>query len=249
MSGPRVTWLSPGDPPDAFPPVERALREPDGLLAAGGDLSPARLIAAYRRGIFPWYEEGQPLLWWSPDPRCVFLPGAFHLSRRLQRDFRKSTAEVRINTAFAEVIRSCAAPRATQQGTWITPAMAAAYEALHASGWAHSIEIWEAGALTGGLYGIAIGRSFFGESMFSRRSNASKVTLLFLSGLLLDGTLGMLDCQVQSPHLMSLGATMIPRASFTAKLDTLCEPVRPFRFAVDTPIPVPALLPAPPAAS
>ncbi len=238
----RITWLSPDAPPDAFPAVETALREPDGLLAAGGDLSIPRLLSAYRRGIFPWYESGQPLLWWAPDPRCVFLPGHFHLSRSLRRSVRRSAAEVRFNTAFASVVSACAAPRSSHDGTWITPEMAAAYEALHAAGWAHSIEIWEQGQLTGGLYGVAIGSAFFGESMFSRQTNASKMTLLFLSRLVDTGVLGLLDCQLASAHLLSLGAIMIPRTDFVTLLDRCCEPPEPFCFPETGPIPVSTLV-------
>jgi len=242
MTRARITWLSPDDPPDAFPPVEAALREPDGLLAAGGDLSVPRLLSAYRRGIFPWYESGQPFLWWAPDPRCVFLPGNFHVSRSLRRELRKSAAEIRLNSAFADVVRACAAPRTRHDGTWITPEMAAAYEALHAAGWAHSIEIWDQGQLTGGLYGVAIGNAFFGESMFSRRTNASKMTLLFLTRLIDTGRLGLLDCQLASAHLLSLGARMIPRTDFVALLDRCCEPPEPFRFPETGPLAVSALV-------
>ena len=170
----RIAWISANDPPDTFPDIGRAMREPDGLLAAGGDLSAARLLTAYRLGIFPWFDEGQPILWWSPDPRCVLLPGEFHASRRLRRELRRSGAEIRFNTSFDEVIARCADPRPGQYGTWITREMIAAYTRLHADGWAHSIEVWQRDALIGGLYGLAIGRVFFGESMFSLQSNASK---------------------------------------------------------------------------
>ncbi len=238
MSGNRVIWLSEDDPPDAFPPVASALREPDGLLAAGGDLGAGRLLAAYRRGIFPWYEDGQPLLWWSPDPRCVFLPGDYHVSRRLRRDLRRSAAELRFNTAFDEVVRACAGPRRYAQGTWITSDMIEAYAKLFDDGWAHSIEVWEDGTLAGGLYGVIIGRAMFGESMFSQRPNASKLALLSVAQLLDDGTLGLLDCQMQSPHLVSLGASNIPRAAFVGLLDGLCEPPARFENWPDDPIPV-----------
>jgi leucyl/phenylalanyl-tRNA--protein transferase len=223
MSNNRVVWLTENDPADAFPPVENALREPDGLLAAGGDLGVERLVAAYRRGIFPWYDEGQPILWWSPDPRCVFAKGDIHASRRLRRELRHSSAEVRINSAFADVIRACAGPRRYEQGTWITSDMIVAYEHLHREGWAHSIEVWQDDTLVGGLYGLIIGRVLFGESMFSLRSNASKIALLMLDRMLADDSLGIVDCQVQSSHLLAMGASVIPRADFIHKLDELCE--------------------------
>lgn len=229
MSNNRVVWLTADDPPTLFPPAETALREPNGLLAAGGDLSPERLLAAYQQGIFPWYEDGQPLLWWSPDPRCVFRKGDFHVSRRLRRELRRSTAEVRFNTAFADIIRACAAPRHYGQGTWITDDMIDAYERLHRAGWAHSIEVWQDDALIGGLYGLIIGRAVFGESMFSLRSNASKIALLTLDRMLSDGTFGIIDCQVRSSHLLSMGAAEIPRSSFIETLGRLCNTPSAFK--------------------
>lgn len=238
MSNRRVVWLSADDAPDAFPPVEDALLEPDGLLAAGGDLETPRLLAAYRRGIFPWYDEGQPLLWWSPDPRCVFERGDLHVTRRLRKAIRRSSLEIRINSAFADVITACAGPRRHQPGTWITPDMRAAYERLHREGWAHSIEVWRDRELAGGLYGVAIGRAFFGESMFSRESDASKLALLLIDQLLEDGRLGILDCQVRSPHLLSLGAATMPRTSFVTRLEALCNPPVPFADWPATPFPV-----------
>jgi leucyl/phenylalanyl-tRNA--protein transferase len=229
MSNNRVVWLTADDPPQLFPPVEIALREPNGLLAAGGDLSPERLLAAYQQGIFPWYDEGQPLLWWSPDPRCVFRRGDFHVSRRMRRELRRSPAEVRFNTAFAAIIRACAAPRRYGQGTWITDDMIEAYEHLHRAGWAHSIEVWQDDALIGGLYGLIIGRAVFGESMFSLRSNASKIALLTLDRMLSDGTFGIIDCQVRSSHLLSMGASEIPRSSFIETLGGLCDTPSAFK--------------------
>ncbi len=228
MSNNRVLWLSPDDPPDRFPPISAALHEPDGLLAAGGDLSTERLLFAYRNGIFPWYDQGQPLLWWSPDPRCVFMPGDFHISRRLQRELRQSSAEIRINTAFSEVIRACAGPRRSEQGTWITTDMIKAYEVLHKSGWAHSVEVWQSDELTGGLYGLCIGKAFFGESMFSRKSNASKLSLNYLADRLSAGDLELLDGQVVSGHLLSLGARILPRSEFLDRLKTACDPAVAF---------------------
>lgn len=232
----RVMWLSPGDPPDRFPPISAALHEPDGLLAAGGDLSTERLLFAYRSGIFPWCDEGQPLLWWSPDPRCVFLPDDFHISRRLRRELRQSTAEIRINTAFSEVIHACAGPRRSEQGTWITTDMIKAYEGLHEEGWAHSIEVWQFGKLVGGLYGLVIGKAFFGESMFSLTSNASKLALLYLADRLKASDLELLDCQVVSSHLLSLGARILPRNDFLHSLKTACNPIVPCRHWPRVPI-------------
>ncbi len=244
MNNNRVLWLSPDDPPDRFPPISAALHEPDGLLAAGGDLSTERLLFAYRSGIFPWYDDGQPLLWWSPDPRCVFMPGDLHISRRLQRELRRSTAEIRINTAFSDVIRACAEPRRSEQGTWITPEMIKAYEGLHRSEWAHSIEVWQSGELTGGLYGLAIGKAFFGESMFSLTPNASKLALLYLAAQLKARNLDLLDCQVVSSHLLSLGARIVPRSEFLHSLKTACDPAVPFVHSPERPIACSELLSA-----
>ena len=229
MSNNRVVWLSPDDPPESFPPVSAALSEPDGLLAAGGDLSAARLLYAYRHGIFPWYEDGQPLLWWSPEPRCVFEPGDFHISRRLRQQLRSTTAEIRVNTAFVDVIQACAGPRKSEQGTWITSAMKDAYVKLHKDGWAHSIEVWQDDVLSGGLYGIGIGAAFFGESMFSSTANASKMALLYLTNRLADGDLELLDCQLVSGHLVRLGARSISRQAFVQRLDSLCTPEKPLK--------------------
>lgn len=227
MANSRVLWLGPEDPPDTFPPLTSALKEPDGLLAAGGDLSAERLLYAYRSGIFPWYEEGQPLLWWSPDPRCVFLPGDHHVSRRLRRSLRQSTAELRFNTAFSEVISACAGPRRSEQGTWITAEMISAYENLRTLGWAHSVELWDAGELLGGLYGLAIGRAFFGESMFSAGADASKIVLLQLATMLDTGAFDLVDCQVVSSHLLRQGARVMPRDKFLRSLAAACQdPVR-----------------------
>lgn len=228
MSNNRIVWLSASDPCDAFPPLDAALADPDGLIAAGGDLGTKRLLYAYRHAIFPWYSEGQPILWWSPEPRCVFKPGDFHVSRRLRRYLRQSTAEVQFNTSFGEVIRACAAPRASETGTWITAEMIGAYERLHREGWAHSVEIWREGALIGGLYGLAIGQAFFGESMFSKEANASKIALLVLSAMMDSGAFGVLDCQLVSGHLRSLGAKLLAREQFVALLGNLCDPAAPF---------------------
>ena len=216
MSNNRIAWLRPGDPPAAFPPVETALVEPDGLLAAGGDLSVERLVEAYTRGIFPWFDVGQPILWWSPDPRCVLEPGAYHMSRRFRRSLKTSPATVSFNQAFDAVIDGCAAPRDGQPGTWITADMRSAYQALNRAGFAHSVEVWNAGRLIGGAYGLAIGRVFFAESMYSAETGASKIALAALCRVLADCSFALIDCQVASAHLHTLGATLMPRQRFVA---------------------------------
>lgn len=213
-----IAWLAPDDPPDRFPPADRALQEPPGLLAAGGDLSAERLLAAYRRGIFPWYSPGQPVLWWSPDPREVLFPKEFHCSRSLKRTLRGRGFQCSTDQDFAAVIDACAAPRARSPGTWITAEMRTAYCLLHERGIAHSVEVRRAGRLVGGLYGLRIGRVFCGESMFSRETDASKVALYSLVGeCLVDGTT-LIDCQVTSAHLRTLGSRAISRAEFLACL-------------------------------
>lgn len=213
-------WLRPEDPADAFPDPSLALREPNGLLAIGGDLSPGRLLAAYARGIFPWYEEGQPPLWWSPDPRAILRPSAFHVSRSLRRSLARSAFEVSLDQCFAEVVEACAATRAAS-GTWLIAEMRAAYGRLHRLGFAHSVEIWAQGELVGGVYGIALGRAFFGESMFSRRTDASKAALWWLTRHLREADVPLLDCQLPSAHLASLGSICLPRAQFLAELRRL----------------------------
>ena len=223
-----------GDDPHApFPPVETALRDPDGLLAVGGDLSPARLLEAYRHGIFPWYSEGQPILWWSPDPRMVFRTDAVRLPSRFRRELRRRTWVARADTAFEAVVSACAlAPRAGQAGTWITADMLQAYCALHRLGHAHSVEVYDgpdAGArLIGGIYGVAVGRMFFGESMFSAASGGSKAALAALACRLREWGWPLVDAQVESPHLLTLGAESWPRARFLSGIAPLCaEPVPP----------------------
>jgi len=213
-----IPWLAPGDP---FPPLERALEEPNGLLAAGADLSVLRLIEAYRGGIFPWFSEGQPPLWWSPDPRMVLLPPELKLPRSLRKRLARRDYEVRADTAFEDVIRACAAPRPGQEGTWITAELAAAYIALHRAGHAHSVETWIGGELAGGLYGVALGRLFFGESMFTRVPDASKIALAHLVRQLERWRYGMIDCQMKTAHLARFGAREIPRAEFMRKLSFL----------------------------
>ncbi|HSO06936.1 MAG TPA: leucyl/phenylalanyl-tRNA--protein transferase [Pelomicrobium sp.] len=207
-----IEWLRAGAP---FPPVERALRSPNGLLAAGGDLSTERLLDAYRHGIFPWFSDDEPILWWSPDPRMVLFPAEVTVSRSLRRRLRQGDYAVRCDTAFGEVMAACAGPRAGQPGTWITPAMREAYARLHRLGYAHSVETWIDGRLAGGLYGLAIGRAFFGESMFARETDASKIALVHLARQLHAWEFGVIDCQMSTPHLASLGAREIPRTDFT----------------------------------
>lgn len=212
-------WITDDAPPDAFPDIDTALIEPNGLLAIGGDLSPARLMHAYRRGIFPWYSDGQPILWWSPDPRAVLFPGCMHVSRSLRKVIRQRRFKVTCNRAFDDVMGGCAEPRPGQQGTWITGGMKRAYLALHRLGHAHSLECWREGRLAGGIYGVAIGRVFFGESMFSRESNASKVALAELCSM----GFKLIDCQIPNPHLARMGAEMIPRRQFAELLQAWCE--------------------------
>jgi len=209
-----MRWLGPPGSPVQFPDPASALAWPNGLLATGGDLSPERLLAAYRRGIFPWYETGQPILWWSPDPRTVIFPGELHLSRRLRRFLARQPFEASFDCAFAQVLRGCARGDEPGTGTWITAQMMSAYERLHQLGHAHSVEIWAGEALLGGLYGVAIGRAFFAESMFSRASNASKAAMVFLDRELRAGGFGVMDCQLPSPHLTAMGAREIPRPEF-----------------------------------
>lgn len=223
MSSPTLHWISSAAPPREFPPLGSALREPDGLLAAGGDLSEERLLHAYRSGIFPWYDEGQPILWWSPDPRCVLVPANIHVSRRLRRSLLHSNLTVTFNQVFDDVVTGCAAPRGLDSGTWITGDMANAYGRLHKRGWAHSIEVRRGQELVGGLYGLAMGRVFFGESMFSKVDNASKIALLALCRILENHRFELLDCQVASAHLMTMGAELISRDDFKAVLDAHCD--------------------------
>ena len=206
-------WLA--DNPEApFPPLDQALIEPDGLLAAGGDLSPVRLLNAYQHGIFPWFNEGEPILWWSPDPRCVLYPNKLKISRSLKKTLNKAPFEIRIDTAFAEVLKACAAPREQQAGTWITDSMFNAYIKMHELGHAHSFECWQNNELVGGLYGLAIGKMFFGESMFSKQSDASKVALVHLCEYCQQNDIKLIDSQVHTSHMESMGAEMINRSDF-----------------------------------
>ena len=219
-TGPAIAFLHPDDPPDSFPDPSLAAAEPEGLLAVGGDLTPARLLAAYSRGIFPWYEAGQPVLWWSPDPRAVLLPRNLHVSRSLSRTLKRNRYRVSIDQNFAAVIDACADMRAAT-GTWITPEMRAAYLCLHQLGYAHAVEVWLGSELVGGLYGIALGDVFFGESMFSRATDASKVALVRLVGLAQDQGMKMIDCQLATRHLASLGSQLMPRQVFLQRLQAL----------------------------
>jgi leucyl/phenylalanyl-tRNA--protein transferase len=207
--------------PSCFPPVETALADPNGLLAMGGDLSMERLLDAYRHGIFPWFNPGEPILWWSPDPRMVLVPGEVRITRSLAKRIRNGGFGVRVDTAFADVMRACGEPRDGAFGTWISPVMIAAYTRLFDAGYAHSIETWRDGRLVGGLYGVAIGRMFYGESMFSREPDASKVALVRLAQQLQRWGFGLIDCQMETPHLASMGARTLPRAAFTARLAEL----------------------------
>jgi leucyl/phenylalanyl-tRNA--protein transferase len=213
-----ITWLSPQDEPEWFPPLEQALDEPAGLLAAGGDLSMTRLLAAYRRGIFPWYSPGQPVLWWSPDPRAVLFPGEFRCTRSLAKTLRNGGFEVAFDRDFRGVIAACAAPRPQSLGTWITAEMLNAYVELHRRGYAHSVETYRGSQLVGGLYGVRLGGVFFGESMFSRERDASKVALARLVDACVAGGIAVIDCQMASAHLESLGSRRIARSLFQGLL-------------------------------
>ncbi|WP_290652832.1 leucyl/phenylalanyl-tRNA--protein transferase [Aquisalimonas sp.] len=236
----RIHWLDDGDE-TLFPSPDQALTRPNGLVAIGGNLSERRLLAAYRRGIFPWFEEDQPVLWWSPDPRAILVPDAVHVGRSLRKRLRKAGFEVTLDTAFDDVITACAAPRGGETGTWITKDMHDAYCHLHDRGFAHSVEVWHHLRLVGGLYGVALGRAFFGESMFSRAPDASKVGLIHLAGQLSRWGFHVLDCQILSPHLAALGARECSRAQFLEGLDAaLAYPDRQghWRFDADfTPLP------------
>jgi leucyl/phenylalanyl-tRNA--protein transferase len=225
-----VPVLGPRDP---FPPLDRALRRPNGLLAMGRNLSVGTLIEAYAQGIFPWFSEGDPILWWSPDPRMVLFPRELHVAKSLGRRLKRGDFSVTADAAFGEVIRACAAPRDGEPGTWINRRMITAYERLHATGVAHSIETWMDGDLAGGLYGVAIGRAFLGESMFARRTDGSKIALVQLVRQLERWDFGLIDCQMKTEHLATFGAREIPRREFVERI----------RGLVDQPaVPVPWLL-------
>lgn len=231
-----IPWLTKDTKDALFPPVTQALREPNGLLAAGGELTTTYLLKAYRHGIFPWFSQGEPVLWWSPDPRMVLFPEEFKISKSFVKTLRNHTFDVRSDTAFEQVMRACAAPRAEQQGTWIDEQVIAAYCELHRLGYAHSVETWLNDKLVGGLYGVAIGRMFYGESMFSSAPDASKIALAHLARHLLKSHTGtprpMIDCQMYTPHLASLGAKLIPRDLFITRLEELvnCQPDESWTF-------------------
>jgi leucyl/phenylalanyl-tRNA---protein transferase len=228
-----IRWLGPSDP---FPPVDTALTEPNGLLAAGGDLTPERLLEAYKRGIFPWSADDEPMLWWSPDPRMVLFVDELRVSRSLRRRVRAREFRVTADLAFRDVVAGCADPRRDADGTWITAEVADAYGELHRRGQAHSIETWAGDTLVGGLYGVNIGRMFYGESLFARASDASKIALAFLVRQLARWGFEMIDCQMSTAHLASLGAREIPRRVFLSRLGTLtaADPVpTPWRLDDD----------------
>ncbi len=213
-----IDWINPGDP---FPSAETALTDPNGLLCAGLEITPELVLAAYQRGIFPWYSEGQPVLWWSPDPRMVLQPKNFRLHRSLRKSLKHTEYEIRVDTSFETVMRACADLRPEQGGTWISEAIIAAYTALHHAGFAHSVETWMDDELVGGLYGIALGRVFFGESMFVRRTDASKIAFAHLVTQLKRWQFELIDCQQQTEHLASLGAAPISRKAFLDELNRL----------------------------
>lgn len=227
----KVPWLSPYN--TDFPPVSSAIKEPNGLLAIGGDLSEERLVEAYHNGIFPWYEDGQPILWWSPDPRAVLYPQNLKIAKSLKKTLNKQIFTVTFDTAFEAVILACAGPRQNASGTWITQEMVDAYTALHEAGIAHSVEAWRDGKLAGGLYGINLGRIFFGESMFSHQDNASKVAFVHLVKQLQKWQFPIIDCQVSNQHLTSLGATEIPLAQFCQYLDNYVDLPGPEHWVLD----------------
>ena len=215
-----IPWL---ESDSAFPALDAALKHPNGLVAAGGDLAPRRLLAAYRQGIFPWYSAGEPILWWSPDPRMVLFPAELKVTRSLAKSLRKRDYEIRYDSAFDAVMQGCAGARDGQPGTWITDEMRAAYNELHRLGHAHSVETWIEGELAGGLYGVAIGRMFYGESMFTRVRDASKLALVHLVRHLERQGCGMIDCQMHTRHIESFGAREIPRSEFSRKLRELVD--------------------------
>ena len=234
----RLHWLDPRNPHQPFPPVHLAMRDPNGLLAIGGDLSPTRLIRAYRQGIFPWYNPDEPVLWWCPDPRTVLMPDEFHVSRSFGKTIRRADYALSFDRAFEAVLEACSAERGRSRGTWLGEDMRRAYLELFRRGHAHSVEVWRDHALIGGLYGVTLGRVFFGESMFSRASDASKLALYWLCHQLQRWGFDMIDCQVSSAHLLSLGARDIARDAFLKRLSVAVAteaPIGAWRFATEVP--------------
>jgi leucyl/phenylalanyl-tRNA--protein transferase len=234
----RLHWLDPRDPQQAFPPIHLAMRDPNGLLAIGGDLSPARLLRAYRQGIFPWYNPDEPILWWCPDPRAVLAPAGLHVSRSLAKAVRRADYAVTLDQAFVDVLDACAASRAASRGTWLGGDMKRAYLDLHRLQHAHSVEVWREGRLVGGLYGVGIGHAFFGESMFSRVNDGSKIAMVWLCRQLEAWGFEIIDCQISSAHLLSLGAHEVSRSQFIAALHAASghpEPAGGWRLTVDAP--------------
>jgi len=230
----QLTVLNPNTPEQDFPPVTKALREPDGLLAIGGCLSQSRLLNAYRHGVFPWYNPGEPILWWSPDPRLILFPDQLVISRSLRKTLRKAIFSVTFDRAFNEVITACADPRKDSTGTWITTAVNSAYNQLHKAGFAHSVETWQGDKLVGGLYGVALGQVFFGESMFHTQTDASKIAFATLVEQLQSWGYRLIDCQVHTRHLESFGARQIDRNAFIKLLDQYCDiPVKPSAWRVE----------------
>lgn len=229
-----LTWLHPGQMDEPFPPLEHALHEPNGLLAAGGDLSLPRLLRAYRQGIFPWYEAGQPILWWSPDPRTILYTDQVRISKSLAKTLRQRPYHVTFDQAFAEVVKRCAGPRRGAHGTWITYGMQQAFIQMHQHGYAHSVEVWQEQTLVGGLYGAALGRMFYGESMFTQVPDASKIALITLCRHLHHWGYPLIDSQTPSPHMLRMGAQPMARPRFSRHLDELCkQPPHPSPWQIE----------------
>lgn len=236
----RLHWLDPRNPRQPFPSPNQAMRDPNGLLAIGGDLSATRLLSAYAQGIFPWYNPDEPILWWCPDPRAVLFPSDFHVSRSLARRLRKPDYAVTLNRAFPAVLEACSAPRTRGRGTWLGAEMKHAYQDLHERGHAQSIEVWQGRELAGGLYGVSLGRAFYGESMFSRIDDGSKIALHYLCRQLRAWDFELMDCQISSPHLATLGAVEIPREQFLGRLRAaVAQPAPTGRWRFDIEVPAP----------
>lgn len=206
-----------------FPPVDQALDEPNGLLAFGGRLNTETLLSAYSQGIFPWFNPGEPVLWWSPDPRMVIKPESIHISRSMKKEMRRQRYRLTIDQDFKSVMHQCRTIREQAEGTWISDDMETAYNQLHKEGYAHSVEVWDGDELVGGIYGLALDRIFFGESMFSKQPNTSKLAIIHLCQFLANQGIQWLDCQVPNPHLETLGGIYMPRSEFTKKLKTCCR--------------------------